>query len=495
MLLVFAQGATALETVIDVSAGGSAEYYVNDIYQVTIYGVGYDIVELNDGDMIFINTSANAGYVFDKICFDVDCVYYTYDQSFYGAIHADTLEYYIMFTALPTNQITDVHGSFTSTDPTNMTYNLFWTQSMASDVFIYLDGYEQDLYYYTAGAHFYSLFYVIPYGLHEFCVNDVCTTGTNIEPVATPTPTPAPTATPAPIPTNPILTIVQIVGNGSLEVYDNDELIGNILTSHNFNVGVGHNVRVVAHPNAGYHVEKICDYSGCIADSTKTTLISNLDFITITAHFISDSVIPPIPTPPPNTTGYTLSIANTPIGMGKVMLWLDGQQQSDITSSMSYNLAPNTDVELSYYPYSGANYLKNATINGVVNTTTIFSMTKNYTVVAHWTEDISPNPSPTVPGQTPQPTYSFGNNQTIDFESRLNMLGGLMTDFNNALSPGTKLLLSAILIIFATWKFNMPGLVAGLIISALFWIPIWLTVLGVMAIIAVLIYMRGNRYG
>jgi len=103
------------------------------------------------------------------------------------------------------------------------------------------------------------------------------------------------------------------------------------------------------------------------------------------------------------------------------------------------------------------------------------------------------------PGPTPQPTITQPPGtqpgyQPIDFETQLNSFGALITDFNNALGAGTKLLLALIVIIGLTWKLRMPGLIAGVIISALFWIPIWITVLGVILIIVVVIYTRSNYY-
>jgi len=112
------------------------------------------------------------------------------------------------------------------------------------------------------------------------------------------------------------------------------------------------------------------------------------------------------------------------------------------------------------------------------------------TFTNHTSNDNTPAPTPVI---TPPPGTQPGY-QPIDFETRLNSFGALITDFNNALGAGTKLLLALIVIIGLTWNLRMPGLIAGVIISALFWIPIWITVLGTILIIVVVIYTRSNYY-
>lgn len=388
---------------VHVVGNGAVTVYKNGEYLNTVNANTTGQFNIIVGDSIAINSYPTENWNLDKVCVNIECTTYSSDLSYNAVVNTGTTDYYVYFITSQTLEISQVSTIFNPTTPTSI--SVHWYQNIDHDINISLDGSVYDWYSYTYGYNIFTL-QNLNYGTHNICVESVCVSETNYAPTPTPIPTPTPNLT-------NILTIVQVLGNGSVEVYDNSNMIGTIQTSHNFNVLSTHNVEVKAYPSAGYHVDKICDHTGCSSGSTKTTYIDNLDFINIAVHFISNSSQPPLPTPPPGTTTYTLTIGNSPIGMGKILLWLDGQAQSDILSSMSYVLAVNTDVEIAYYPYSGANYLKNASINGMVNTTTIFNMNKNYSVMAYWTEDITehePFTTP-LPGETPGQNNN-GNSST-----------------------------------------------------------------------------------
>ena len=423
-------------------------------------------VDITLGNTMRLYAQPANGYTFEKWCFEncnTPLIYTPYIEDVdYSS--ATIYAYFVPESNLVISQVTaTVEAEHT---------HVMWLQNINGDIILEMDGYTKEYNYYNAGLQFYTVNEAPSYGLHNVCVNGVCIQRELIAPTPTPTPTP--------IPANPILTIVQIIGNGSVEVYDNNDLIGNIQTSHNFNIGVGHNISVVTRPGPGYHTDKICDHTGCSAGNTKITYIDNLDFINIAVHFIADSVIPPLPTPAPNTTGYTLSIGNTPIGMGKIMLWLDGQKQSDITSSMNYNLALNTDVEIAYYPYSGVNYLKNSTINGIVNTSTIFSMTKNYTVIAYWTEDVTQHEPIITPTPTPQ-QQNISNNQRAtlkDYSPASEQ--DIVTNFFNNLA----LIIMVIFNVVLGVGMGVAGVAIGVAVGAILGIyPPWVIILLIIAMV------------
>jgi len=175
-----------------------------------------------------------------------------------------------------------------------------------------------------------------------------------------------------------------------------------------------------------------------------------------------------------------LSIGNTPIGMGKIMLWLDGQKQSDITSSMNYNLALNTDVEIAYYPYSGVNYLKNSTINGIVNTSTIFSMTKNYTVIAHWTEDITQHDPIITPTPTPQQQNTPNNQRATLKDYSPASEQDIVTNFFNNLA----LIIMVIFNVVLGVGIGVAGVAIGVAVGAILGIyPPWVIILLIIAMV------------
>ena len=261
--------ATGIDVAFVSQGAGSFEIYANGVYYETISANSYDTPSFAEGTEIDIVTSTPSGYIMENICLDTYCTAHVHSVNYWFVVH--TTNNYIKVVFIPLSGTpTDVHGDFQSSDSQMLTYNLFWHQTSTYDIFITVDGYTHDVLSYGSGYNFHVLYYVVPYGSHEFCVNDVCTTGTNIEPSPSPTPTPTPTQ-------GAILTIVQIVGNnGTVEVYDNDNMIGSITSSHSFNVTSGHNVTVHGVANTGFHVDKICDQTGCSSGTSKITYINSL---------------------------------------------------------------------------------------------------------------------------------------------------------------------------------------------------------------------------
>ena len=221
---------------------------------------------------------------------------------------------------------------------------------------------------------------------------------------------------------------------------------------------------------------------------------------------------------------FTLSTSDMVTSGGEGTWSLAIFDENDLSmskASFQIIVSSETMITLTSYPSSAGVYVNGVAsgitpvtinANGVTNFTFKFVKNgyQNATIISHITTSTIINANlntivgstPGQPGQTPgapSPTYPGSGCSDpincVDYQGGINGLGDATTGLLDALSPGMKMIIAIFILVGFGYSMGMPGVIIGIVIDALLMLPLWLTILGGVCVIAYFLFGRGGNNG